>query len=106
MKSAEQLTYRQLCILKLCVAKDSFRLRDEDYRGQGTFSRNVYQLLYECLDLYRRGFINFGGTAAFGPTDVKPGRMTVQGLGVDLFNLMKLSLIPDQDIVPIAEQLK
>ena len=105
-KTAEQLTYRQLCILKLAVVKDDFGLRNEDYRGQGAPTKELYQVLYECLDLYLRGYINFGGEVAFGPTDVKPKSMTIQGMGADLFNLMKLSLIPDQDIIPIARQLK
>lgn len=106
IKAVEELTYRQLCILKLAVVKDSFELRDEDYRGQGTFATELLQVLYECLDLYHRAYINFGGEVAFGPTDVKPGSMTVQGIGGDLFNLMKLASIPDNDLIPIAEVLK
>ena len=66
----------------------------------------TYQILYECLDLYHRGLINFGGEVAFGLTDVKPGRMTVQGLGADIFNLMKLGLIPAEELTPIAVQLR
>ena len=106
IKAAEELTYRQLCILKLAVVKDNFGLRGEDYRGQGTFTKELLQILYECLDLYHRAYINFGGEVAFGPTDVKPGSMIVQGIGGDLFNLMKLSSIPDQDVIPIAKVLK
>ena len=106
IKAAEELTYRQLCILKLAVVKDSFGLRGEDYRGQGTFATELLQVLYECLYLYHRAYINFGGEVAFGPTDVKPGSMTVQGIGDNLFNLMKLSSIPDADIIPIAKVLK
>jgi len=105
-KTAEQLTYRQLCILKVAVVKEAFGLRNEDYRGHGSFSKEIYQVLYECLDLYNRGFINFGGEVAFGPTDVAPGKMTVQGLGADLFNLMKLATIPDEALVPIVMQLR
>jgi hypothetical protein len=105
-KAAEQLTYRQLCILKLAVVKQIFGLRSADYRGQTSFPQELYQVLHECLDLYLRGFINFGGTVAFGLTDIAPGKMTVQGLGADLFNSMKLVAIPDEDIVPIASQLK
>lgn len=106
-KAAEQLTYRQLCIMKLAVVKDGFALRDVDYRGYGDrFTKDLYQVLYECLDLYHRGFINFGGDVAFGPTDVKPRGMTVQGLGADIFNLMQLSLIPIEDLMPIALRLK
>ena len=106
IKSAEELTYRQYCILKLAVVKNEFGLRDGDYRGQETFTKGIYEVLYECLDLYHRAYINFGGEVAFGPTDIKPGSMTVQGIGTDLFNLMKLSFIPDEDIIPIAKVLK
>lgn len=105
-KTAEQLTYRQLCLLKLAVVKDNFSLRAENYRNQGRFHKDLYQVLYECLDLYHRGFIYFGGDVAFGPTDVLPEKMTVQGLGADVFNLMKLNLIPNEDLIPIASQLK
>lgn len=106
VKVAEQLTYRQLCLLKLAVVKQALGLRSADYRGQSSFAKELYQVLYECLDLYHRALINFGGEALFGPTDVAPNRMTVQALGADLFNLMKLSTIPDADLVPIAAQLK
>jgi hypothetical protein len=105
-RAAEQLTYRQLCILKLAVVKDAFGLRNGDYRGQASFSKELYQVLYECLDLYHRGLIGFGGEVAFGPTDIQPGGMTLQGLGADIFNLMKLTLIPNEDLLPIALQLK
>lgn len=106
IKAAEQLTYRQLCILKLAVTKQVWGLRNGDYRGQGSFSKELYQVLYECIDLYHRGFINFGGEVAFGPTDINPGKMTVQGLGADIYNLMRLVTIPEEDIAPIATRLK
>jgi hypothetical protein len=60
-KAAEQLTYRQLCLLKLAVVKGGFGLRTGDYRGQGSFPKELYQVLFECLDLNHRGFVNFGG---------------------------------------------
>ena len=101
-KGCEQLTYRQLCILKLSATKDQFNLREEDYRGQESFEKTLYEVLYEYYDLYNRGYINFGGEVAFGPTDVKPGNTTVQGIGADIFNLMRLRMIPDQDIISVA----
>lgn len=106
IKTAEQLSYRQLCILNLAVEKQRFALRSSDYRNYGGgFAKDLYQVLYECLDLYHRGLINFGGEVAFGPTDVIPGSMTVQGLGADVYNLMKLCLIPNEDLIPVAVQL-
>ena len=105
-KTSEQLTYRQLCILRLSVIGHPLGLRQEDYRGQGTFTRDLYQLLHEYLDLYNRGFINFGGEVVSGPTDIKPGSTTVQGIGTDIYNLMHLWEIPDAEIEPIAAHLK
>ena len=106
IKAAEQLTYRQLCILKICVIKDSFSLREGDYRDQGRSSKNLYPILYECYNLSLTGYISFGGDVAFGPTDVKPGKMNVQGIGADIFNLMGLMSIPQEEIEPIVRQLK
>lgn len=105
-KAAEQLTYRQLCILKLAVVKQAYGLRRSNYLGHGTFTTDLYQVLYECLDLYRKAFLNFGGEVLFGPTDVEPSKMKVQALGEDLFNLMRLSKIPEKDLIPIAQQLQ
>ena len=105
-KAAEALTYRQLCIMKLIAIKDRFALRQEDYRGNDNFSRELLQVLYEYFDLYQRGFVNFGGEVAMGPSDVKPGQTVVQGLGAELFNLMQLREIPLEDITPVAAQLK
>jgi hypothetical protein len=106
IKTAEQLTYRQLCILKLAVVAKNLDLRANDYRGVGNFPKELYQILYECLDLYHRALINIGGEVAFGPTDIAPKKMTIQALGIDIFNLMKLADIPNEDLFPIATQLK
>ena len=64
------------------------------------------QILYELLDLYNRGFLHYGGEVVFGPTDVKPGSMQTQGLGVPLAVLLKVRLIPDDDLTPIVAQLR
>jgi hypothetical protein len=105
-KAAEELTYRQFCLLKVAAARDKLGLRNADYRGQGSFRRELYQILYECHDLYQRGFISLGGEVAFGPTDVHPARMTPQGLGADLYNLLGLAWIADVDVAPLVEQLR
>ena len=108
IKAAEQLTYRQLYILKLSAGTNDFELPDKDYQGQGSLGLELYDLLYEYMNLYHRHFIFFGALfkSVSGPAEINPGAAGVKDLGVDLFNLMKLSLIPDEDIAPIAEQLK
>lgn len=106
-KHAEQLTYRQFCLLNIATyRKPHHRLRPKDYRGQGSFTVELMQVLYELLDLYNRGFVNFQGEVVFGPSDVKPGSMQSQGLGVHLAALLDVRLIPDDDLIPIVEQLR
>lgn len=105
-KVAAELTYRQLCILRFCEVKRNFGLLHESYRSQQNFTRELSAVVSECYDLYRRGLIHFGRRDALSFYDVSPISMTIHELGLDLFNFMKLCLIPDEDIVPIAEQLK
>lgn len=105
-KHAEQLTYRQFCLLKI-FGFDNFRpsLREENYREHHEFSLELRQVLYECHDLAQRGFIG-GEEAVLGVPDITPQKMKTQGLGADMFNLMRLIFIPEEDILPIVQQLK
>ena len=105
VKIADALTYRQLCILKLAATTNNYSLRTSDYRSQNSFEKAQYQLLYECLDLYSRALIKFGSGVVFGLTDIKPGALSLEGIGVDMFNEMGLVTIPKADLDPVAEQL-
>lgn len=105
IKATESLTYRQLCILRLGAIKDRSSLRQTDYHEQKTFTRDLYQVLHECLDLYNRGFIRIGSSAVLGMTDINPSQLEIQGLGVDLHNWMQLWQIPDSDIAPVVTVL-
>ena len=105
-KMTDLMTYRQLCILQLSMIKEKFNLRHEDYRGQNSFSKDLYQIIYEYHDLYNKGLINFGGDAAISLTDVNPGAATPQAMGADIYNLMHLYLIPDDDLEQIAVHLR
>ena len=105
IKTANSMTYRQLCILQLSATKEKFDLRQQSYRGQNSFAKDLYQIIYEYHDLYNKGLINYSGTAAVSLTDVNPGAAMPQALGVDLYYQMQLFLIPDGDLVPIAAHL-
>ena len=105
-KAAESMTYRQLCILQLSAIKERFNLRKRSYEGQDSFSKDLYQLIYEYYDLYNRGLISFGDTLAATLVDVIPGTAIPQALGVDIYYQMRLHLIPDSDVEPIAAHLR
>ena len=114
-KAAEQLTYRQLCILKLCAVKDNYELRDKNYREceLESLSNDLYEVLRECADLHNREYIHSGLDTATMEMNVLsrlrsivPSDMAFHTIGDYLYNRMKLSQIPDEDIAPIAEQLR
>ena len=112
IKAAEELTYRQLCILKLAVVKGHFGLRNQDYRDHEKFSKELYQVLQECHDLCLKSYLDykipltFSGQITVGYMNIQPNKMVIYGIGEDLFKLMRLSSIPDDDLIPIAEVLK
>lgn len=105
VKTAEALTYRQLCLLSLFSGLVTAPLRSTDHRGVGSFPPELMQVLYEAYDLYNRGLVSIGGEVGFGPTDVKPGAMRIQGLGAFIFNLMNLAKIPLEDLSPLIIDL-
>ena len=114
-KAAEQLTYRQLCILKLCAVKDKFGLRDTSYRERSieSIENDLYEVLYDCADLHVKEYIHSGlDTITYEENvlsrlmSILPSNMAFHKTGCYLYNLMKLSQIPDEDIAPIAEQLQ
>ena len=114
LRSAESLSYRQLCLLALFVLKDSIQgggLRQKDYRlvDPGT-NVNVplatIPILYEIFELYSRGLLSSGGSALLGLVDVNPSLMTVQGAGSKLVNLMELLTIDLSDLNALIPPLQ
>ena len=105
-KAAEQLTYRQLCMLKLASVAGHLTLREADYRNHGAFSMDLYEVLYELQELHRREYLVSGSGGNLGLTDIYPAAMTLQALGGDIFRLMHLRSIPTEEIEPIARQLR
>ena len=110
ISAAEQLSYRQLCILRLCANKQPYNLRPANYRPEigeeQPVGHLVYQVLYECFGLCQSGFIDNGGSVALGLLDITPNEMRVQGLAMYVYNLMRLSLIPGSDIELVAMRLR
>lgn len=106
IKIAQSLSWQQLCVLSVSVAKGKFGLKSSDYRGQTSFSQPLIFLLHEIQDLYNLGLINFGGDVLLGLTDVKPFAMTAQGAGSHLYNTMELSGVPDPELLPVVTLLQ
>jgi len=106
LKAAQQLTYRQLCILALFAKKEQYGLRGIDYTSQGTINQDLTILLQETYELNTLGMLNCAGEEMLGLSDVNPAKMNIHGVGAFLYNLMELWTIEKNDINKIVGLLK
>ena len=106
---ADRLSYRQLCILRIAVLRETLELRSESYESGAeppvTIPLDVSEVLYEYYELYNMGLVGTGA-AISGLPGIAPGEIQPQGLGADVYNLMKLSHIPDNELHQIVECLQ
>ena len=104
IKLGEDLTYRQLCLLAL-FPKHADALRSNDYKGESALDTNIIALLVEIFDLYTRGLLNASGVALLSLPNIVPSKMRIQGTGAQLFNMMELSRIPNNDLLELMDSL-
>lgn len=112
IKSAEQLTYQQLCILSMVGRRedDEDILRDFQLNPQLDHPLELSKLLHDCFELVTSGYIQGGLTlTASGRLPqyetLNPNSMLLENIGVAIFDLINLQDIPDDDIAPIAKLL-
>jgi hypothetical protein len=105
IKLAQNLSYRQLCLLSLFRRGTQFTLRASDYSGNSKWTLDLISVLQETFDLYSQGMLNASGTALLTNPDVNPAKMQVQGVGDVLYRLMALSSIPEQELIRLASIL-
>ncbi len=107
MKLANELSYRQLCLLNVIMQSchlKTITLRCSNYRDC-SISNKVIPLLYELIDLSNRQLINNSKNHVFGLTDVNPAEFAIHGLGVLLYQTMELDKIEDGDIKKVTNLL-
>ena len=112
IKSAEQLTHQQLCILSMVGRRENSADILEDFRLNPQFdpSLELSKLLHDCFELVTNGYIQGGLTLTFSGRlpqyeTLNPNSMLLENIGIAIFNLMDLQDIPDDDIIPIAKLL-
>lgn len=106
IRIAQELSWRQICILSLAARKANFTLRDSNYITQPTMSHAHVFLLNEIMELYNKSLIVFGTEFLMGITSIFPSRIQLEGVGMHLYNMMELSSIPDQELAEIASLLQ
>jgi hypothetical protein len=113
VRTAEQLSYRQLCLISVFMTRAAHALRGTDYVhvGDGVawpaidLASPLGGVLEESYDLFTRGLLD-GTDGAMGlrldshpsQTYICPAKMMVQGTGVWLYTLMELGTLPRPDL--------
>jgi hypothetical protein len=115
IRIAERLSYRQLCLLYILLAKNEYALRQNDYvaGGLGIGAEPLVNLLQEMYELSQLGlvYLRSTGTPAVqasipGVESIAPGRMFVMGGGATLANLMELWDLDPSDLADIARYMR
>ena len=122
LKILDELSYRQLCIIKLFMNVDQI---DLDSLGNSNVTHSLSSILTDCFEVSDKGFINSGnllmkkiselylGSSGNYPVDSGkdpeypgfPNRWT-DVLSENMFKFAKLSQIPDEHVNSILEELK
>ncbi len=108
IKSAEQLTYQQLCILSMVGRREKGQEFLTSFEPE--FSLELSKLLHDCFELVTNGYIQGGLTVTFSGRlpqyeALDSHSMFLENIGIALFQLLYLQDIPDDDIGPIAKLL-
>ncbi len=115
IRLGEDLSYRQLCLLSLFTqntlllgGNNRLSLRDSDYREDTGRLNNMdlLMLLQETYDLYQRGIIGNGGSAMISVTDARPSQMSPVGAAANLYNLMELWEVSNDDLNALIRLLR
>ena len=123
LKILDELSYRQLCLIKLFMNADQI---DLDSLGNPNITPNLSSILTDCFELNKKRFINSGnafinkigelylGSSGIAWTDAGsdpeyPGfanRGISNFIGENMFKFAKLDQIPDEDVDSILRELK
>ncbi|MDE0086085.1 MAG: hypothetical protein OXU23_10265 [Candidatus Poribacteria bacterium] len=118
LKCLEELSYRQLCIVKLFINADRI---DLDSIGNPNVTPNLSSILTDCVEVSDKGFINSnnplmekirelysgvsGKTWRIGNQPPKYSGFS-NNFSKYLFKFAKLDRIPDEDVNAILRELK
>ena len=102
IKAADELSYRQMCLLKVIGTRRN-DLRDRDYSNK-LMSNQLLYLLFEYYDLWKKEYLGIEGIP--GIPNINPNKTRIQGLCKNLCGLMELEKIPNEDIDEICLLLR
>ena len=111
IKDVENLSYRQLCLMKIASDKEEVQLCDKSIteRPGEAYHVDYTPICDECLDLYDQGYIYVELSREVGnlvpgarSIAVRPSSISLGPKLSSLYDRMRLSEIPPKDIDPIV----
>lgn len=111
LASAENFTYRKLCIISFYGQKDKIfdvsLLMNDTYSWYPNveFSLEIEMLKQDIYELVNLGIIDTDNLMMTSSNDVIPNRFKLTKIGLNLFEIMKLSEISKDELIPIYESL-
>ena len=111
IQEVENLSYRQLCLLKIASEKENYQLCDislVERPGGEPIHQDYTYICDECIDLYDQGYIIIktsrdvipgARSVVVRPNSISPGTKL---LWSNLYDRMKLAEIPPEDIDAIV----
>ncbi|MCY4553630.1 MAG: hypothetical protein OXC79_08145 [Candidatus Poribacteria bacterium] len=120
LKCLDELTYRQLCIIKLFMNADQI---DLDSLGNRNVTPSLASILTDCFEISDKGFINSGNPLmqrieklylgssgdyiVYGGRDPEYSGFAIRGVfKKNMFKFAKLDQIPDEHVDSILKELK
>ncbi|WP_338557943.1 hypothetical protein QJR60_09950 [Paraclostridium sordellii] len=104
IKEASNLSYRQMCLIKLFYENNNKELKRSNYRQERIAEAKI-PVLYEIIDLDKRQLINNSIHHVMGLTDIIPDEYLPNGIGVLLYDLFELNTMTQEEITSIKELL-
>lgn len=116
LKIANDLTFRQLCVLSLVIQKESISQISlgkrylPEHQEEHLLSKNQIFLREEVMDLYHKGliYVEFknDSLALLDCYNIIPDNMRLTELGSVCYSMMELESIPEKDLIEVGELLK
>lgn len=105
VRIAEQLTYRQLCLIHLVSEKDKYKLRDTVIQNdEGYYAVDLYSILLDIQSLVEQGYLQDRVKFTHFQNRV-PAELELESFMGFISYLMRLREIPQEDIEPLADRL-
>jgi hypothetical protein len=104
--TAQSLSYRQLCLLRLTSEASKYNLRITDYRAVTNMGLSQYAVILAVFQLQQLNLVSFSEVFALFPSNIIPSKLQFRPFGQTLFDGMDLKRIPDGDVEELAAYLR